>query len=252
MKRTASLLQLEAWALAAWPALEQSEYDGWVLRFAEGHTKRANSVNPLYPTTIGVEEKIAVCEEAYAERGLPTIFRLTPFCEPSNLDDVLAERGYERVDRTLVMTRSLDAPDVPPDLGAHNAVRCVDLATWLDAFETLDLLPPESISTRCRIVGRIPSETIPTMADPADSPLGMNLGVRDGRAVGLFALFVAERARRTGLGRALVTETLRIAADRGATLAYLQVEEENGAARRLFDELGFQPIYPYWYRIEGQ
>jgi len=37
-------------ALTTWPALQQRLYDGWVVRFARGHTRRANSVNPLYPS----------------------------------------------------------------------------------------------------------------------------------------------------------------------------------------------------------
>jgi len=249
MRRTSSPLQLETWSLAAWPAIEQIEYDGWILRFADGHTKRANSVNPLHRSTISVDEKISFCEAAYAQRGLPTVFRLTPFSEPSTLDAALATRGYERIDRTLVMMKSLDGSS---DLGSHSAIRRVDLATWLNAFETFGLLSPESMSIRRRIIGKIPSETIPMMTGSADFPTGVNLGVRDGPAIGLFALFVAERVRRNGLGHALVNETLRIASEGGATLAYLQVEETNLPARRLYETLGFTEAYPYWYRVRDR
>ncbi|MGB2982487.1 MAG: GNAT family N-acetyltransferase [Candidatus Bipolaricaulia bacterium] len=249
MKPPVNPVRLEELGLSAWPALEETHYDGWILRFADGHTKRANSISPLYPSTIDVEEKIAACERAHEEHGLPTIFRLTPFSEPATLDQTLDSRDYSMIDRTLVMTRSIANFSAPP---SDFSIRPVDAETWLDTFERFDLLSPEDMSTRRGIIGRISPDPIPVIAGPADHPTGINLGVREGAAVGLFSLFVAEERRLQGLGQALVEETLAIAADRGATLAYLQVEELNMPARGLYEKLGFTEAYPYWYRVRSE
>lgn len=243
MKPPVNPVRLEELGLSAWPALEETRYEGWILRFADGHTKRANSVNPLYPSTIDVEEKIAACERAHEEHGLPAIFRLTPFSEPATLDQALDARDYSMIDRTLVMTRSIANFSAPP---SDFSIRPVDAETWLDTFERFDLLSPVDMKTRRRMIGHIPSTVV---AGPTDRPAGINLGVHDGAAVGLFALFVTEERRLQGLGRALVEETLTIAAALGATLAYLQVEELNLPARALYERLGFTEAYPYWHRV---
>jgi hypothetical protein len=72
---------LEELSLNALPCLQQILDDGWVLRFAEGYTERANSVTPLYlgteNLTENLTEKIKRCETVYRSWNLRSIFRLT-------------------------------------------------------------------------------------------------------------------------------------------------------------------------------
>ena len=79
--------RIEEVSLNSWPALQQILFDGWLLRFSRGYTKRANSVNALYDSRVDVEEKVQVCEVRYRERGLPAVFRITPFAMPPDLGD---------------------------------------------------------------------------------------------------------------------------------------------------------------------
>jgi hypothetical protein len=83
--------RIEEVALNAWPAPQRLLYDGWLLAFASGYTKRANSVSALYASRLPLDEKITLVEQAYHERGLPPIYRLTPHSQPPQLDEALAQ-----------------------------------------------------------------------------------------------------------------------------------------------------------------
>ncbi|OIQ88147.1 mycothiol acetyltransferase [mine drainage metagenome] len=66
--------------------------------------------------------------------------------------------------------------------------------------------------------------------------------------VGLSCLAVSTRARGHGLARTLTAVALETATGRGARHAFLQVEDENSGARRLYESLGFVPAERYHYR----
>src|SRR4030081_1975093 len=99
--------ELERKALRAWPALETRTNFGWVQRFAGGYTKRANSINAIEAGAHFTPDVMAELERSYHERGYPPIWRLTPWA-PSGTDVALAERGYRRIDKSLVQRAALD------------------------------------------------------------------------------------------------------------------------------------------------
>ena len=86
---------IEELALNAWPALQTLLLDGWVVRFANGYTRRANSVNPLYPSEQATDAKLRACEQLYRDRGLKVVFKMTAASQPDGLDAFLAAQGYE-------------------------------------------------------------------------------------------------------------------------------------------------------------
>jgi ribosomal protein S18 acetylase RimI-like enzyme len=66
---------------------------------------------------------------------------------------------------------------------------------------------------------------------------------------GLTAVEVDPRHRRRGLGRAITGALAAAAAARGATGLYLQVEDDNPAAHRLYHRMGFADHHAYHYRF---
>jgi GNAT superfamily N-acetyltransferase len=241
------LRRVEEAGLNAWPALQQVLLDGWVLRFSGGYTKRANSVTPLYPASLQVDPKIAYCEASYAEKGLPPIFRLTPFASPENLDHVLEERGYLRFDPTFVLGLDLSEWDSP--VTTSISIQTSTLDGWMETYAMLSDSPQEKNQKHQRILERIPGQTLFATLSDEERIVACGLGVLDGGYFGLFDLFTAPEKRRLGFGTQLVNGMLRWALRGGASYAYLQVMEVNHPARSLYAWFGFQELYAYWYRV---
>jgi N-acetylglutamate synthase len=238
--------RVEEASLNAWPSLHQLVHDGWLIRFAGGFTKRANSVVPLYPAREPLCGKIEYCERLYAERGLRTIFRLTTLGESSELDLELASRGYQRVEPTRVMWRPLESAPAPND-GPQPRVRT--RPGWLKAYAELSGMPGESQALHSAVLKNICLPCIYMTLDDDACTVGCALGVVDQALLGLFDVVTHAAYRGVGHGERLVRALLGEGHRRGARQAYLQVLDENAPAERLYARLGFLPLYRYWYRI---
>ena len=100
--------RLEELSLNASGAFQSLVYDGWLLGYRRGPTRRLRCVNPFYPSTLPLAEKIDHCTRFYAAVELPAIFRLLPFSQPTTLDAWLEREGWENFERTLVQRAVLD------------------------------------------------------------------------------------------------------------------------------------------------
>ena len=104
---------LEKIAADAFVGLEEILYDGWELRFTQGFTGRANSVQIREASTIELPKKVAFCEKAYARHDLPCMFKLTD--ADGELISYLEQRGYRVTKPTDVMLLALDQTDAGCD-----------------------------------------------------------------------------------------------------------------------------------------
>jgi ribosomal protein S18 acetylase RimI-like enzyme len=238
---------LDRLAAEAWAAPLDRELDGWRLRYGFGLTGRANSVWPRRAGgTLSTDEKIETAEAFYRERGLAPRFQLSPASEPAGLDGVLEARGYDRSAPTTIQVAS--CPDVVArtegsDLGVEIAAAPdrAWLAIWL---AVRGLGASEEDAARAVLEA---SRTPAVHARLGDVAVGrVSLHETWG---GIFAVSTRPQARRQGAARAILHALARRAAESGIERLYLQVEESNAAAQRLYAAAGFTTVYAYYYRL---
>ncbi len=239
---------VEELSMNAWPSLQTMLYDGWVLRFADGYTRRANSINPIYPSSDDVGDKIRTCEGLYRQRGLNVVFKMTSAVYPATLDDVLAGLGYAVDAQTSVQTLDLGSLDRAP---AQETILAEGLSDdWLSAFREMSGIPERRGPLLRQMLSSIAPATCFASLRHGDQVIACGLGVVQAGFVGLFDIVAHPQARRQGYGTQLVLSILAWARQRGARTAYLQVMLNNPPALHLYSKLGFSEIYQYWYRVK--
>jgi GNAT superfamily N-acetyltransferase len=243
---TFSPLQLEELSLNAWPALQTLLLDGWVLRFAGGYTRRANSVNPLYASSLPVDEKIALCEQHYQAQGLPAVFKLTPQAQPSALDADLDRHGYRLEARTSVQTLDLHSARY----SAPATFSVTETEAWFSAFCSLSCTPAGQLAPMRQLLNLIlPSHAFGWLQMDGQ-PVACGLSVTQAQSIGCYDIVVAKAQRGKGYGRQIMAGLLAYGQQQGAQQAYLQVMLNNEPALGLYAGLGFQEAYQYWYRVK--
>lgn len=246
------------------PCLSEELYDGWLLRFAKGYTKRANSVSIVGKSGLQPADKIKYCEEKYAEQNLPPVFKITP--EAAEPDGLLAERGYTAVDKTNVMTVDLTkggkkAPEgtvvnkgKAPDASSAEQVSVIMeeqiTESWQYYYFTFNKVSPSHISTAKKIQEKITNPVLCATVYLDKKAVACGLGVMEQGYVGLLDIVVKEEYRGCGFGKVLCGALLDKAKEKGATTGYLQVVDSNEVAKRLYQGLGFEDVYSYWYRVK--
>ncbi|MDP4097627.1 GNAT family N-acetyltransferase [Paenibacillus sp. P96] len=240
---------IEEFSLNALPALYQMSVDGWITRYAEGYTQRSNSVSPIYSgDEICIEEKILACERFYARAGLDPIFKITPFIQPANLDEVLEKRGYETADLSCVQTLSLD--HIKGSHLEHVKVAAEISDEWMDVYARFTHLPAEYVTVKRKMLSLPVLNKAFIILYQAAEPVACVMGVMEREWLGIYDLVTHPEHRGKGYAEQLVLSLLQWGKHQGAKHSYLQVLKGNGPAIRLYDKLGYREIYAYWYRVK--
>jgi ribosomal protein S18 acetylase RimI-like enzyme len=242
--------RIEEISLNGWPALQTVLYDGWLIRFAKGYSKRSNSVNPIYGNSFDLDEKIKYCENLYASQEQACVFKVTPFAEPSGLDARLDELGYELVDHSLVKTATLDC--LQPSTYENMTLTAELTSEWLEALAGMQGLNESQKETTRRMMEVLPLRKAFVMLRSDGMPAACGLVVLEQGYAGLYDIVTDARYRGRGLGEELTRHLLWWAKEQGAKRGYLLVVKRNEAANRLYDKFGFEYLYDYWYRVKSR
>jgi ribosomal protein S18 acetylase RimI-like enzyme len=239
---------LEELSMNAWPALRTLLYDGWVVRFANGYTKRANSVNPLYFSTGSVEEKITACEQLYRRENLGVVFKMTSAVCPEDLDESLTRCGYRVHAPTSVQTLELAGVDGCP--ASDSTLAEAPSEEWLRDLCRLNGIDGRHRVTLRQMLGHLVPQGGFISLRYGGQVVACGMGVVQDGFVGLFDIVTGAGFRNRGFGRQIVLDLLAWGKSRGARTAYLQVMLDNGPALRLYSKVGFREVYQYWYRVK--
>ena len=238
------IARIEEAALNAWPAPRQMVYDGWLLRFTGGPSKRVNSVNVLHPSSLPLEEKIRFCEAVYANVGLPSLFRVpAPFGTPT-LTQALLQSGYQAFDETYVLMKDLGSEAV--DLG-YLRLESYEIKDWIPFKGWISGATGKPLALQEQIINGIVPEKNLIVLFAGEQPVACGMGVLEGDLLGYFSIYTHHDARRKGYAQVVMAALTEWGTQKGARTGYLQVEGFNQPARALYQRLGFALCYPYQY-----
>lgn len=225
----------------AWPSFEHILYDGWLLRFGDGFSAHNNSVWPLYPGELPLEEKIAFCERHYAERRLTCAFRLSEISGHDAIEQALLKRGYVVENPNLVMVcSSMDVPEAE--------VTELMLNEWLEVAYRIHPVDDPTLQEGERKVlsyGSLPRHY--AIVERTGQVCAYGLATQQGNILSLRDLWTLPVLRGQGIGTQLIHGLLQIGRTNGVEIATLSVNEPNMDARRLYERLGFEVRYRYRY-----
>ncbi|MDN3238877.1 GNAT family N-acetyltransferase [Glycomyces tritici] len=230
------ILELERLLAATWPALETAELGGWLLRYAAGFSRRANSVLALTAPPGGTDAALAAVGAWYEARGARPLVAL-PGGVAKRLDEELAARGWEAEGRTAVMTKRLEGT-------AYDGETVVVDAPGAALLEQVGREAPE---TAARVFGSGPGRGY------AEVWRGGELAARGrgavaGDLVAITNIGTLPAFRRQGLGTEILRALEAWGYEHGARRAALQVEADNEAAIAMYERLGYAERYRYCYR----
>lgn len=238
--------RLEAVSFRAWPASTVSYEGSWQVRLTAAHpSKRINSVVPLDPSDYGnLDIRFAKAAKRFEDYGRKLTLRQTALMAPQ-IEQYMLENGWVSFGDTCVWTVALSDMDLPEDIShlpGHDIGRYIEARFKITGEDTgLRAGYAEILSSIKPNFGLFVKE------ESEGDPLASIICVQDNDLAGMLNLAVSPNNRRSGYGSEIVTSALRWARISGAKTAWLQVEDDNEAAKALYSKFGFTEAYRYRY-----
>ena len=246
MTDDALIWRMEEAFLRAWPAPRRETVGDWLLQFAPGVSRRANSANPRHAPIRNLETTIAECERRYRAARQPVLFRVLSTTEPA-VTQRLDQLGYTSEGETATLHAPIQTTLRVRDPEAVLTTK--PEPAWLDTMTAAQGHTGERAVTYRAIVGAIalPTAFVALRHDGQLASLAYG-AIHDGFLMCESVITAAAYRNRGYARRALIT-LLDWGAGQKAHTACLQVQADNTPALTLYGGLGLKTnLYGYHYR----
>ncbi|MFW9992770.1 MAG: GNAT family N-acetyltransferase [Candidatus Odinarchaeota archaeon] len=237
--------RLQCASANVWPAKHYFFLNGWLLRFSDDSSNRANSVLPGEYYGSNAREDIEIVEKAYRAFGKDPKFVIHKYVKPEGLEELLIECGYQKLSRSLdVMTCRV--ADFVKTGGNQDIVMTSSLhgdGSWFDFLASTDDRIPDQVTTRIIL----PSKQFISASKDGEI-VGTAFAVLDPRGYLYIAnLVVDNRYRRKRIATSLMSRVIAWGMQQGAIHAWFHVDSENDGAITMYKRMGFEWVYRYGY-----
>jgi ribosomal protein S18 acetylase RimI-like enzyme len=234
----------------AWPPAIREYRGDWLVRWADGFTRRANSALPVGQAD-QVPTLVSDCEQFYRDHRATPVFQVSTASAPPGLVDHLVARRYRGTARTLV-AQALVQDVIANTRSSGNAEVEQDHVpdAWFDGYWEVEASRGRSGADAKMCRDTLLQPTLPR-AYATVRALGEVAGV--GQIVvergwaGVQCMATRTGHRRRGAAIAVLHCLAVEAAARGAERMYLAVMADNLAAQRLYQRATFRPAHEYRY-----
>ena len=233
----------------AWRPLVEETHGGWRYRWANGMTRRANSVLALWADR-EVSELVERAESFYRERGAPTLIQVSTASAPEDLATYLHARDYRSTARTLIQAAA--SRDVVERTRPTLEVEITSAATtdWFRMYWSVEAIragtdAAVSVYRDVLLDPRLP--TVFATARSAGAVVGVGQLVIERSWGGVQCMTTDPSYRRRGVAQTVLGSLAEEAMKRGAGQMYLAVVADNDAATALYAAAGFKTAHEYSY-----
>lgn len=216
----------------------------WLVALNPGAIRRAKSAVPLRHDLPATPADLDRIEGVFADAGLEPAFRMS---DAPGLDAVraeLARRGYVFEQPTLVMIGAVAGMSVLADAASAKVAYRPD-ESWGAVFlgEGFD---PVDGADRVRALSR-GADTVFASVRENGRAIAVGAGSFSHGWASVHGMRTERGRRGEGLAGRVLAGLAAAAEARGITRVFLQVEEDNAAARALYRRAGFETAWRYFY-----
>ena len=223
---------------ATWPAAQTWSEHPLTLRDGAGGGKRVSAAT-LEPGWSA--RHIDGAEADMQARGMAPLFMVRP--EQPELDEALTARGYDLLDPTGVLVRSLSR------LAARPVERLSTFAVWPPLEIMADLWAQGGVGPdRLAVMSRAKGPATGILARTDDRPSGVAFAAIHQSVAMVHALEVRPEFRRRKVAVNIMRAAACWAQDHGAREMAVLCVRHNSAANALYSYLGFNRVGSYHYR----